>query len=101
MVSLLDRSSNCFTKSYGKLLKGSGSILQISEELGEESKHNEMEKFKGRLRYLSGKELLRIFCFPSEFKMPGTLTNRQQYGLIGNSLNVRVVGEVIKFCMSL
>lgn len=57
-----------------------------------------------RLRYFSPKELLRLFCFESckdggegVFQWPEGVSRKSQYRLIGNSVNVRVVRELIDF----
>jgi tRNA (cytosine38-C5)-methyltransferase len=48
------------------------------------------------LRYFSGSELARIFGFPSTFSFPETITRKQQWKLIGNSLNVRVAAKLVE-----
>lgn len=58
-----------------------------------------------RLRYFSPSELLRIFAFEpanmptSEFtfKWPQSTSTKSKYKLIGNSVNVRVVEELIRY----
>ncbi len=61
-----------------------------------------MKKFIGRLRYFTPEELLRLFCFPVDsfsFPLDEALTRRKKYSLIGNSLNVRVVGALLAHCV--
>ncbi|KAF7367457.1 tRNA (Cytosine(38)-C(5))-methyltransferase [Mycena sanguinolenta] len=59
-----------------------------------------------RLRYFTPEELLRLFCFapvpcssPSEppFIWPENISRKTKYRLIGNSVNVRVVQELIEY----
>ena len=57
-----------------------------------------------RLRYFSPQELLRLFCFENRgdggkgvFQWPEGVSRKSQYRLIGNSVNVRVVRELIDF----
>jgi tRNA (cytosine38-C5)-methyltransferase len=58
------------------------------------------------MRYLSGTEIARLMGFPvsdaddgidksfREFSFPSTITVKQQWKLLGNSLNVEVAGKV-------
>lgn len=57
-----------------------------------------------RLRYFTPDELLRIFHFnppgstsPSAFHWPENTSLKTRYRLIGNSVNVKVVTELIKY----
>lgn len=61
-----------------------------------------------RLRYFTPTELLRIFCFlptntdtererQAEFHWPEDLSTKAKYRLIGNSVNVRVVKNLINY----
>lgn len=58
------------------------------------------------LRYFSPSELLRIFCFKPvgsqdvRFHWPSDISTKTQYRLIGNSVNVRVVTELINYLFS-
>jgi tRNA (cytosine38-C5)-methyltransferase len=57
------------------------------------------------LRYFTPRELLRLFYFEplgqtvgrSVFRWPNNVSNRTKYRLIGNSVNVKVVTELINF----
>lgn len=49
------------------------------------------------LRYLSPKELLRLFGFPEEFSFPSDkVTTRKCYELIGNSINITVASNLLE-----
>ena len=55
-----------------------------------------------RLRYFSPTELLRLFAFlpPKhnvDFVWPEEISTKTKYKLIGNSVNVRVVRELIDY----
>ena len=59
-----------------------------------------------RLRYFSPTELLRLFAFlspasddepDSTFVWPEDISTKTKYKLIGNSVNVRVVTELINY----
>jgi len=39
-------------------------------------------------------------CFPESFTFPNTLSLKQQYKLLGNSLNCKVVSALIKYLLS-
>ncbi|KAH9836755.1 S-adenosyl-L-methionine-dependent methyltransferase [Rhodofomes roseus] len=114
------RRSCCFTRGYSKMAERSGSVLQMNEELdttsifdrflaaqalGQENAVRILDPL--RLRYFSPTELLRIFCFvPTAggvhedqlgFLWPEDLSVKAQYRLIGNSVNVRVVMQLINY----
>ncbi|KAF2368392.1 S-adenosyl-L-methionine-dependent methyltransferase [Trinorchestia longiramus] len=50
-----------------------------------------------KLRHFTSPECLRLMCFPSSFSFPSSLTQRQQYQLIGNSVNVLVVTVLLMY----
>lgn len=100
-----DNSSNCFTKSYGRYVEGSGSVIQTNDVLEKEIKDESNPELlleelrKRKLRYFSPEEMLRIHGFPSNFQFPDGITTLQSYKLIGNSLNVTVVKELISYLL--
>ncbi len=49
-----------------------------------------------RLRYLTPRECLRLLYFPEDFSFPNELSTREKLSLCGNSLNVKVVEEILK-----
>ena len=83
-----DSKSNCFTKAYGRYVEGTGSVLKMGIK---ENNHD--------LRYFSPQEIALLHCFPRHFEFPPTLTLRQCYQLLGNSLNVKVVGELLSLLL--
>jgi tRNA (cytosine38-C5)-methyltransferase len=125
--------SSCFTSSYAKFVKGTGSILYMGKEevatTGRTLVAENMAKedFAGtttktckmigvlqdpadrvyqsdwttrldvsKLRYFSGLELGRLFGFPASFTFPNDTTVKQQWKLMGNSLNVQVATKIIE-----
>lgn len=87
--------TTCFTKSYGKKLKGSGSILNLKDD---DSLNK--EKYIQNLRFFSPEELLKIFYFPSHFSFPGHYNPRDKYKLIVNSINIKVVSMLLKYLLT-
>jgi tRNA (cytosine38-C5)-methyltransferase len=122
ILTPLDKRSACFTSSYGKFVRGTGSVLY--EAKGNDGTNNEndqaLERFRlvkpedrkfdenwkegldlnGNLRYFSGTEIARLFGFPvtptarKAFRFPPDCTNKQQWKLLGNSINVKVAAKM-------
>ncbi|XP_017022153.1 tRNA (cytosine(38)-C(5))-methyltransferase isoform X1 [Drosophila kikkawai] len=111
--------SMCFTKGYTHYTEGTGSaftplseeeshrIFELVKEIdtsGSPESANSEEVLQRRLdllhqiklRYFTPREVARLMSFPEEFDFPTETTNRQKYRLLGNSINVKVVGELIK-----
>lgn len=127
------KCSSCFTHSYGKFIKGTGSILydgplRFDDEDGKDKRIPSIDKFRlsspeernfdrnwskdinwDYMRYLSGTEIARLMGFPMlgpvgdehelsghtrTFSFPSNCTMRQQWKLLGNSLNVQVAARV-------
>ena len=76
--------TRCFTSAYGKSPLRSGSYLAVPSVDGGE-----------RLRHFSPGEILRCLGYPRSFQIPGQLTPRQAWSLVGNSLAVPVVRHVL------
>ncbi len=103
----------CFTKGYGKFVKGTGSILKLScdddddnqedcinssspTKTCEEQQQNEILS----LRYFSPKEISRLMSYPEEFQLPPKLSLQQKYRSLGNSVNVYVVAVLFTLLFS-
>ncbi|OEU21471.1 S-adenosyl-L-methionine-dependent methyltransferase, partial [Fragilariopsis cylindrus CCMP1102] len=110
IVCPTDHRSSCFTHSYGRYIKGTGSILYENDDVIEKNLlllppserefcsnwMNELNIDGTKLRYFSGSELARLFGFPTtKFVFPPQITNKQQWKLIGNSLNVGIASKLI------
>ncbi|XP_045390119.1 tRNA (cytosine(38)-C(5))-methyltransferase isoform X5 [Lemur catta] len=93
-------------RSYGSYIEGTGSVLQIAEDvqieniyksltnLSQEEKITKLLMLK--LRYFTPKEIANLLGFPPEFGFPEKITVKQRYRLLGNSLNVHVVAKLIR-----
>ena len=57
---------------------------------------SDMLKMKGKLRRFSTEELLKLFGFPQSFSFPKDMDLSYKYKLIGNSISVVVVKELMK-----
>ncbi len=95
---LKNYSTNCFTKGYTKLFKGTGSILLLEEKLFKENL-NPLDLF-GYIRYFTPKEILKFLCFNENFVFPKSLTEKAKYKLLGNSINVKVVNILMNYLFS-
>ncbi|XP_001602026.3 tRNA (cytosine(38)-C(5))-methyltransferase [Nasonia vitripennis] len=99
--------SCCFTKAYSHYVEGTGSVFSPSpdfeikkkfEEINKSSEtpEDKMQALLGlKLRYFTPKEVSRLMCFPENFEFPNDLSNKQKYRLLGNSINVHVVSQLI------
>lgn len=132
IVTSDDKRSACFTSSYGRFVRGTGSVLYLRKKNGEHDKEAddfiekirivkpEDRKFdeswngialKENLRYFSGLELARLFGFPvsthdgdsqrKSFSFPVDCNMKQQWKLIGNSINVKVASKLCELGLSL
>jgi len=87
----------CFTKSYYRYVKGTGSLLATSENIKwvpEEKLQVSSLKELG-LRYFTPREVANFHSFPSSFYFPDHISLRQQYAMLGNSLSIAVVGPLL------
>lgn len=99
--------SCCFTKAYGRYIEGTGSIFtdKSNKEVDQvyqkiklidsdcETYVEELKKLN--LRYFAPIEVAHLMSFPNNFSFPN-ISNKQKYMLLGNSINVKVVSELIK-----
>lgn len=75
-----DAYTTCFTSGYGRSLTGSGSYLHCG----------------GDVRRFSPEEIARLLHFPPTFRFPDGITLRKRWQLVGNSLSVAAVREVLR-----
>ena len=88
VMDIVDKHSKhscCFTKAYSHLFQGTGSILKTDNQ---------------QLRFFTPQEVSNLMSFPSHFKFPDQVTDRQRYKLLGNSVNVQAVSFILR-CMFL
>lgn len=107
----------CFTKAYTHYTEGTGSVYCPSSkkdilaafDFGKVTANPEEGLIRLRslrMRYFTPNEVARLMCFPvdvddehddaNRFSFPKATTNRQKYRLLGNSINVFVVSELIR-----
>lgn len=98
----------CFTKAYTHYTEGTGSVYcphsrKQLNKVFESTKTDAMtadEKLaalkKLELRYFTPTEVAKLMSFPDEFTFPAETTNRQRYRVLGNSINVALVGKLVK-----
>ncbi|XP_077101254.1 tRNA (cytosine(38)-C(5))-methyltransferase [Siphateles boraxobius] len=110
IVQPSSRRSVCFTKGYGHYVEGTGSVLQCCvdvelesvfkslELLSEEDKLKQLLQLK--LRYFTPREIANLMGFPADFTFPKQISIKQQYRVLGNSLNVHVVSHLIRLMVS-
>ncbi|XP_053206012.1 tRNA (cytosine(38)-C(5))-methyltransferase-like [Panonychus citri] len=101
IVNMESVKSCCFTRSYGTLITGTGSLLNISPD--KQSTGNQFNKTINcdlKLRYFTPREVANLMCFPDNFKFPTNLTNKQCYKLLGNSINIKVVSFLFKILLA-
>ncbi|KAJ1792983.1 hypothetical protein LPJ59_004770 [Coemansia sp. RSA 2399] len=100
------KQTSTFTKAYGsKHLIGSGSLLQTKQLDITENGYGAPERLLDLgLRFFSPKEVALLHHFPLApqkdqpyvLAFPAEITQRQRLQLLGNSLNVHVVAELIR-----
>jgi len=106
------KRSCCFTKAYGRFIEGTGSVYTDNSEGDLKEKlqklremNNDTEEYLElaqslNLRFFTPKEISRLMCFPDTFSFPSDIGDRKKYMVLGNSINVKVVSELIKlFCL--
>ncbi|KAL6985299.1 C-5 cytosine-specific DNA methylase [Sarracenia purpurea var. burkii] len=82
----------CFTKSYYRYVKGTGSLLATVQP-----KTNESSLKEQCLRYFTPREVANLHSFPKDFCFPQYTSLRQRYALLGNSLSVAVVAPLLGY----
>lgn len=89
--------STTFTKSYGsKYIIGTGSFLQTQNlDLVYATDDPEALVTLG-LRFFTPKEIAALHGLPETFKFAPQTSKAQQYKLLGNSLNIKVVSLILK-----
>lgn len=100
--------SCCFTKAYTHYVEGTGSVYTNASEdqvkkcyktantfdVGSESFIDTLKELK--LRFFTPNEVLSLMCFPKSYRFPKNITTKQCYRLLGNSVNVKVISELLK-----
>ncbi|XP_059459766.1 tRNA (cytosine(38)-C(5))-methyltransferase 2 isoform X1 [Corylus avellana] len=84
----------CFTKSYYRYVKGTGSLLATVQP----KKKGKSSSLKEQcLRFFTPREVANLHSFPEDFHFPQHISLRQRYALLGNSLSIAVVAPVLRY----
>ncbi|XWS70847.1 hypothetical protein CRYUN_Cryun03dG0084200 [Craigia yunnanensis] len=84
----------CFTKSYYRYVKGTGSLLATVQP----KKKGKASSLKEQcLRYFTPREVANLHSFPEDFQFPKHISLRQRYAMLGNSLSVAVVAPLLQY----
>ena len=126
IVAPASTRSACFTHSYGRYMKGTGSVILMPTEAKEKDKERLLNGFSnsldalmsadgmsgsstavgqrsdwykpylGKLRYFDPHEITNILGFPKSFSFPDNVPLHKQYALAGNSLHVAAVTSLLQ-----
>ena len=101
----------CFTKSYGRFARGTGSVLRVKQTyedadlaslgLGRADPSTRAFgtdwKAKVTLRYFAPKEIANLLGFPrKDFAFPDHVSTKARWAAMGNSLHVDAAAIVVK-----
>jgi tRNA (cytosine38-C5)-methyltransferase len=101
IVCSTSKYSSCFTKAYSKFGKGAGSVLQTKVPPSEHPIDRDFDTLKEcKLRYFTPKEIANLHGLPLTFSFPLDVPDKNRYGLLGNSLSVTVVKELLIYLIS-
>lgn len=94
--------SCCFTKNYTRFAKGTGSVLAPDverEDALQSAAFDAPARAALRLRYFTTREIANLHGFPrgGAFSFPADVPVRKRYSLLGNSLSVDVVAELLRY----
>mmetsp|Transcript_46493 Transcript_46493/g.149365 ORF Transcript_46493/g.149365 Transcript_46493/m.149365 type:complete len:459 (-) Transcript_46493:51-1427(-) len=110
-----DRTSSCLTKVNGRLPRGFSPLVVVDEAeaglLEQRPKVSAQGEGPGaatdhiwrpgvRVRYLSPAEQLRLMGYPETYSFPPKLGFKEIAGLVGNSLNVKIVSWLIRVLLA-
>ncbi|KAG8381901.1 hypothetical protein BUALT_Bualt05G0021000 [Buddleja alternifolia] len=84
----------CFTKSYFRYVKGTGSLLATTPGKIKDKMSSLPEL---HLRYFTPREVANLHSFPEDFQFPQHVSLRQRYALLGNSLSIGVVAPLFHY----
>jgi len=99
LVTYESRKTCCFTKAYGRKFEGTGSLIQMADKNVIANVDDPYSWLKLQIRYFTPKEIASLHGFDNNFIFPPNLTIRQCYTLLGNSLNVEIVKQLIKYLL--
>eukprot|EP00002_Diphylleia_rotans_P040095 TRINITY_DN9439_c0_g1_i4.p1 TRINITY_DN9439_c0_g1~~TRINITY_DN9439_c0_g1_i4.p1 ORF type:complete len:332 (-),score=45.84 TRINITY_DN9439_c0_g1_i4:307-1302(-) len=76
------KSTCCFTKGYGHMIEGTGSVFDYS--LTTPTAPIATPIHERTLRYFTPREVANLHHFPADMKWPEGCTDKQKYRLLGN-----------------
>ncbi|XP_061714865.1 tRNA (cytosine(38)-C(5))-methyltransferase isoform X2 [Cydia pomonella] len=102
------RRSCCFTKAYTHYVEGTGSVFTEASpetvdncykeanthEVGSPDFVSTLKDLK--LRFFTPKEVSQLMAFPKSYEFPKNISIKQCYRLLGNSVNIKVISELLK-----
>ena len=101
-----DKSSCCFTKAYSHYTEGTGSVLQsnehesLSDRFARFEETNDIAELRPLgLRYFTPREVANLMAFPVSFSFPPSVSLKTRYRLLGNSLNVLIVTNLLNILL--
>ncbi|GJJ71332.1 tRNA (cytosine38-C5)-methyltransferase [Entomortierella parvispora] len=120
------RRSCCFTKAYYHFVESTGSIFQMEQDKDTATTFDEAEALKAKaepetkeaeennanalellrslgLRYFTEFEVAKLMGFPyaeGKFSFPKSTSLKQRYRVLGNSINVKVVSQLIRYLLT-
>lgn len=108
IVTAASCRSATFTKAYGsKHLIGTGSLVQTKNFQAPFQPDDLAAISQLGLRFFTPREIARLHALPVDegpgtvrFSFPPQTTIQQQYRLLGNSLNVRVVARILSYLLA-
>lgn len=101
------KRSCCFTKGYAHYVEGTGSIVQHNTDVSMPEIYTQVQNLSPddpervrllqslQLRYFTPEEVTRLMCFPNWFEFPLSVTKKQKYKVLGNSVNVLVITSLL------
>ncbi|KFD55302.1 hypothetical protein M513_03943 [Trichuris suis] len=100
-------NSCCFTKNYGRYIKGTGPVLKCNFEVKIADALERLQRCQTdaekldlikqiRIRLFHPEEIKRLLGFPESFRFPEEFTLRKRYQMLGNSVNVVVLSNLIR-----
>nr|XP_053628496.1 tRNA (cytosine(38)-C(5))-methyltransferase-like isoform X1 [Cherax quadricarinatus] len=107
IVNRDSQKSCCFTKGYAYYVEGTGSVVQHNTKVKISEIYSRVQELavdtpqkiellqQLQLRYFTPEEVARLMCFPSWFRLPKSITNKQKYKVLGNSINILVVTSLL------
>ncbi|XP_047993295.1 tRNA (cytosine(38)-C(5))-methyltransferase [Leguminivora glycinivorella] len=102
------RRSCCFTKAYTHYVEGTGSVFTDASPETVDKHYKEANTYEVgstdfvtslkdlKLRFFTPKEVSQLMAFPKSYEFPKTISIKQCYRLLGNSVNVKVISELLK-----